>query len=145
MKVATYKGYDIEFEDWRGEFIINGISGYFDRYKNATAKIDLVVKAESKKDFPIDVVTSSMQIGKITSYNIVEKTAWFSPDKGRRSRVRLVSYSSKAMFFTANSNNLLATQRHHELANEISQLNAEQMKLEESLTEPLVLDMVMPK
>jgi len=143
MKVATYKGYDIEFEDWRGYFTINGISGSFDKYKSATAKIDIVSKAEVKKNFPIDVISSDMKVGKLTSYNKVEKDAWFSPDKGRRGKECLVGYSGVARFFAANSNNLSAVHKYHELSNEIARLNKEQRKLEEALTEPIVLDMEM--
>jgi len=142
MKVATYKGYDIEFEDWRGDFTIDGIKGCFDKYKNATAKIDIVAKAESKKNFPpVDVVMHDMQVGKITSYNKAEKDAWFSSDKGKRSKEHLVDYSGKAQFFASNSDNLSAVHKYHELANEIFRLDKEQRKLRESLTEPIVLNM----
>jgi len=144
MIVATHKGYDIEFESWRGEFTIDGISGYFTKYKGATAKIDLVSRAENKKNFPpIDVVTSTMQVGKITGYNKTEKDAWFSSDKGRRSKEHLADYSGRARFFAANSNNLSAVHKYHDLSNEIFRLDEEKAKVRESLTEPIVLDMEM--
>jgi len=144
MKVADYKGYEIGFYDGSGQFSVEGIAGWFDTYKQATTKIDAIIKAEVKDNFPIDVVISSMKVGKITSYNKLEKAAWFTPDEkggGReRSKERLTGYSGKPCFYKANENNLQIVKHYTKLSNEISKLNKEQRDLEKQLTEPITFD-----
>ncbi len=137
MKVAEYKGYEIEFYDGCGQFGIKDISGWFDKFKDATAKIDRVIKAEVKDNFPIDVVKSSMIIGKITSYNKIEQDVWFSSEGGRRGKERIVSYSGKPQFYKANDNNLTLTKRYKELSEAIAKINKEMARLEKGLTEPI--------
>lgn len=137
MKVADYKGYEIRFYDHTGDFDIEGISGFFQKYKDATTKIDRVIKAEVKDNFPIDVVCSSMKVGKITSYNKIEQDAWFSPEGGSRGKDRITGYSGKPRFYKANETNLKLCAKCKELSITISQLSNEQRKLEKELTEPI--------
>ena len=145
MKVADYKGYEIEFYETSGEFGIKDISGWFPKFKDATAKIDRVVKAEVKENFPIDAITSSMKTGKITSYNKVEETAWFTPDKtdrfGReRGKERTTDYSGKPRFYKATPSNLEIVRQYDELIKNISELSDKQRQLEKELTEPITFD-----
>ena len=140
MKVADYKGYEIEFVEYQGQFQINGISGWFERYKDATTKVDRVIKAEVKTNFPIDVVSSSMRVGKITSYNKVEHDAWFSIQDGSRTKDEITNYSGKPRFYKANVTNLKLATKYKELSITIGQLSNEQRKLEKELTEPITFD-----
>ena len=137
MKVAEYKGYEIEFGDWGGQFNIKGISGWFEKYKDATAKIDRVVKAEVKENFPVDVVSSSMKVGKITSYNKAEQDAWFSPEGGSRGKERLMGYDKKPRFYNANEANLNLVKKYKGVEKTINQLSDDQRHLEKQLTEPI--------
>ena len=140
MEVANYKGYKIEFVEFAGQFQVKEISGRFDKFKDATAKIDRVIKAEVKENFPIDVVSSSMKVGKITSYNKVEKEAWFSPESGSRGRERIIDYSGNSRFYKPNENNLAFAKRYKELSDAIGKLSNEQRTLEKKLTEPIIFD-----
>ena len=140
MKVAEYKGHEIEFWDGAGQFQIKGISGWFDKFKDAIAKIDRVIKAEVKDNFPIDVVSSSMKVGKITSYNKIEQDAWFSPEGGSRGKERIVNYSGKPQFYKANGNNLTLARRYKELSEAIGKLNKEQHGIGKGLTEPVTFE-----
>jgi hypothetical protein len=138
MKVADYKGYEIEFI--QEQFSIKGISGWFDRYKDAISKIDRVLKAEVKANFPMDAVSNSMKAGKITSYNKLEKEAWFSPENDSRGKERIVDYRGQSRFYKANDNNLTLVKRYAELSDAIAKLNKEQVQLEKGLTEPITFE-----
>jgi len=138
MIISDYKGYEIEFI--QEQFSIKGISGWFDRYKDATAKIDRVLKAEVRENFPMDVVSSSMKVGKITSYNKLQEEAWFSPENGSRGKERIVDYRSQPRFYKANESNLSFVKKYAELSEAISKLNNEQRQLERGLTEPIIFD-----
>ena len=141
MKVADYKGYTIQFYDHTGGFCVDGISGYFLKYKDATAKIDRVVKAEVKENFPIDVVTTSMKVGKLTSYNKIEQDAWVSFEGGSRSKEKIVNYSGNPKFYKASESNLQLVSKYKKIETIISRLSNEQRKLEKELTEPITFDM----
>lgn len=138
MKVADYKGYEIEFI--QDGFSIKGISGWFERYKDATTKIDRVLKAEVRENFPMDVVCKSMKAGKITSYNKLEKEAWFRWEGGRLVKERIIDHRGKSRFYKANEYNLACVKRYVELEEAISKLNNVQVQLEGGLTEPIMFE-----
>jgi len=143
MKVAEYKGYEIGFYEHSGQFSIEGIEGWFDKFKDATDRIDRVLKAESKEGCPIDVVISHMKTGKVTSYNKFEKTAWFTPDEktGReRTKERMADYAHNPRFYKPNEHNLQAIRMYAGLTSEIAKMENEKRNLEKSLTEPITFD-----
>lgn len=140
MKISEYKGYEIVFQETNGQFSIRGVQGWFDKYKDATAKIDRVIKAETNENYPMDVVKTTMQVGKITSYNKVTGEAQFSPSSGSRTKDRVIDYSGKPRFYKANEGNLALAKRHQKISEVINKLSVEQRRLEKALTEPIIFE-----
>jgi len=137
MEISTYRGYKITFEDWRGEFAIENVSGNYEKYKEATAKVDRLIKAESKEGFPMNVITGSMIAGKITSINREEDAAWFTNVKGDREKKRLTQYNYKPNFYQVNEENLALVKRYNEIGASINRLQTEREQLPKQLTEPI--------
>ncbi len=135
MDISTYKDYEIGLS--AGYFTIEGVTGTFDTYKKAAEKIDRLVSAESKTGFPVKVVNSMLEVGKITSINREEGKVWFSHDDGRRSIEEITGYRRKPRFFAANEANLALVKKDEELTKQILKLESERSELDHSLTEPL--------
>lgn len=140
MKVAEHKGYEIDFTEISGKFSINGIAGSFEIYKDATAKIDRVVKAETKENYLIVAIRSNMKSGKITSYNNEQKEVWFTADEGSRSKERVIDYMGKPNFYQVNENNLKVIKEYLELEKFVRQLTQQQRNLEKQLTDPITFN-----
>ena len=136
MELTNYKEIKIEVSS-TGEFKADGISGWYDTYAKAQKEIDRVLKAETKKNFPVEVISSSMKMGKITSLNTYTDECWFSRVNGVRSKERTHDYSGRPRFFAINKNNTDIIIRYNEIERAIKQLSDEKRGLENRLTEPM--------
>jgi len=140
MKVAEYKGYTIEFHENTGEFSITTVNGSYATYAAVKTKIDKVVKAEVKGNFPIDVVTSGFKKGTITSYNAEEKKAWVSVVSEGRQKNSLTDYAGNPRFYKASEVNLKLADEYKTLSDQITELNKRQRNLTTQLTEPITFE-----
>lgn len=139
MKVAEYKGYTIEFYEPVGTFGIADINGYHETYGAAKAKIDRLVKAEVKGKFPIEVVTSELHLGTITSYNDEEKAARVTTN-GRKVKEELIDFRNRPKYYKANEANRKLVHESDDLGNQIAELNKRQRDLTTKLTEPITAE-----
>jgi hypothetical protein len=137
MKIADYKGYEIEFIEGSGEFYIKNINGNYDKYSIATAKIDRLVSAERTEGFPLEVISNDMVKGKITSFNREEYKVWFTSDKGERSKCEIRDWKHNPHFYKPTASNLSILKRHSEIKIAISKLYQEQSQLEKQFTDPI--------
>jgi len=139
IKIAEYKGYNIEFHEAIGEFYIDNVKGTFATYAATKTKIDRLVKSEVKGKFPIEVVTRSFGTGSITSYNSEDKQAW-STINGRRGKDNMVDYAGEPRFYAANENNLQLLGQYNDLQSQLAELNKRCRELEKRLTEPITFE-----
>lgn len=150
MKITEYKGYDIEFLEHMGQFNINGVKGFYDKYKQATDAIDRIVRAESKKGLPIKAIKQQdMSLGTITSYNSVTGEVWFTHDAsetsdrlrnikaGQKGKYSLFTWKGEPAFYAINHQNTMDVNRYNGLSARIREMNNEQNMLMNRLTEPI--------
>jgi len=141
MEFTTYKEIKIMVER-EGQFTAEGIKGWYDTFDKVKRQIDKVLKAETSKNFPIEVISSDMQVGRITSMNTYTGYCWFVRVGGRRSGERskeqTIDYRGQPKFFTPNEANIKIIQRYREIEEAVSVLSKEQRTLEKGLTEPIV-------
>ena len=137
MELTPYKNIKIEVTS-DGQFHADGIREWYDTIAKVQRQIDNVLKAETKKNFPIEAISSSMRIGKITSMNTYTGECWFVKEDGERSKERILDYSGKTKFFAKNEGNISLVKRYKEIEIATRQLSNEQRTLEKGLTEPIV-------
>ncbi len=138
MHFKTYKGYNIEIDNFDGKFSIAGTSGYYGTYQGATARVDAIMKAEKAEGYPINAISSAMKVGKITSYNNEEKAVWFTKENGERSKESIRSYIGTPKFYADTPANRDLVVRFNELDDLITQKAEERDALPEKLIEPIV-------
>ncbi len=137
MELTTHKEIKIEISQ-DGHFRAEGIGGWHDTLAKAEREIDRVLSAETKKDFPVEAISTSMRAGKITSMNTYTKDCWFAKEGGERSKERITDYRGGPKFYTKNESNLKLVKRYEEIDETVSALYKEQRTLEKGLTEPIV-------
>ena len=136
MLLKEYKGKIINVEDYSGLFSVEGGDKSFATLKESQEYADKLVLMESKKGCPMKAI-HDMKLVTITSFNLEDKSCWYTNADVRRQKGNLF-YSNKPGFFKDTADNMAIIKLYDETVKQREKINRELERLEGSLSDPIL-------